>query len=66
MSEITDMLRQPEPSDRERADGIRTLLCQLNANIQRAKEAGLTVEFIDLRCPTWVGYKGAVKITREL
>lgn len=68
MGELTDLESQRGPSDKERAEHIRNLLCQLNACVIAAKAAGLMVEFKEphtIGQPYWIGLKG-LKITREL
>jgi hypothetical protein len=63
MSEISDLMNHPEPSDNERASGMRHLLHQLNSTIKMAKEAGLNVEFINCSA---TGLPSQIRIFREL
>lgn len=68
MSEIRDLQRQAKPTDKERADRIRTLIMELHATVTKAEDAGLKVELSlhNLGRPTWNGYLDAVKIVRVL
>jgi hypothetical protein len=68
MSEISDLMHQPELTDREIAERIRNLLCQLHATIIKAKEMGLRVEPKQLHTigmPIWVGFMDGIEISRK-
>lgn len=54
--------------DRQHAEHIRSLIAQLNGAVNKARDAGLSVELSlgALGSPTWNGYKDAAKIVRVL
>lgn len=61
------MEENPERSDRERANRIRSYIYSLSAEVEAAKKAGLTVhlELGSLGLPGWVGFHDAAKISRR-